>query len=42
MDPRPPVPFTFMFVAAFLVLVGVGVLTTGRDMQQRLHSLTSP
>ena len=42
MDPRPPVPFTFMFVAAFLVLVGVGVVTKGRVVQQQWANLTSP
>lgn len=35
------VPFTFMFVAAFLVLVGIGLMTNRRAMQDRFDSLTA-
>jgi hypothetical protein len=41
MEQQPKrVPFTFMFVAAFLVLVGVGLLTSRNVMQQRWDNLT--
>jgi hypothetical protein len=39
MEPRK-VPFTYMFVAAFLVLVGAGVLMNRNVMQERWQRLT--
>lgn len=34
------VPFTFMFVAAFLVLVGVGLMTNRHVMKRHVDNLT--
>jgi hypothetical protein len=35
------VPFTYLFVAAFLILVGVSALMNRNVMQQRWANLTS-
>lgn len=35
------VPFTFMFVAAFLVVLGIGVVTNRRVMQERWERLNA-
>lgn len=36
------VPFTFMFVAAFFVVLGIGAFTNRNVMKQRLESFHSP
>ena len=36
------VPFTFMFVAAFFVVLGIGVFTNRHVMRERLSQLHSP
>lgn len=35
------VPFTFMFVAAFFVVLGIGVFTNRHAMEQRWERLHS-
>jgi hypothetical protein len=40
MDQPPRVPFTFMFVAAFFVILGIGVLNARQVLHGRWDDLT--